>query len=341
MSQYKESLAPVSEQAAHWWIVFNDGAVSKSERRGFAEWVGRSPERVAAYLRVAQVHSAVTNAEGGWPAKSAAELIRDALAAPADPVYLPLRQRPVQRRAEPTTRRFALALAASVLIAVCIGWWTLSRPRQFQTEIGQQRAVVLGDGSRVTLNTASQIEVRLRSGERRIDLIKGEALFEVAHDSTRPFNVHAGAAVVRAVGTVFDVDRRADRTTVTVVEGRVAVNEQRSRFPVLTASDRITVGINGSGQLERGVDVAAATAWMQQQLVFQRRPLGEVVEEINRYNAGRIEIRSPALRDEPITGRFSSNDAAMFASFIAGIPGAHVETDGKGGFIVTRVPDAP
>jgi transmembrane sensor len=116
------------------------------------------------------------------------------------------------------------------LVAVCLGWWlTFSPAEQFQTKVGEQRSVVLADGSRVTLNTASKIEVRLQADHRVVQLLQGEALFEVAHDAQRPFDVHAGHVVVRAVGTQFDIDRRATRTVVTVVEGRVAMLAAGSR----------------------------------------------------------------------------------------------------------------
>ena len=163
-------------------------------------------------------------------------------------------------------------------------------------------------------------------------------MIDVAHDAERPFDVHAGQVGVRAVGTQFDIDRRATRTAVTVVEGRVAMIAADSRtgnLPVLSAGDRVVVHGASLGALEHDVNLSEVTAWTQHQLVFRHRPLGEIAGEFNRYNVGRIEIRTPSLREQELTGTFSSNDAASFVAVLAGTPGVQVVDDGAGGYIVT------
>ena len=341
MTRENEEPTSISQQAAHWWVVLQHADASAAEKREFAEWVARAPERVEACLRVAQVHAAVSRADVRWPRTSAEDLVRDALASPDDSV-VPLRPHVHRQREEERRRpalRWAACLAVSVIAAACLGWWlTLSRPEQFQTKLGEQHSVLLADGSRVTLNTASKIEVRLQADHRVIQLLQGEALFEVAHDAQRPFDVRAGNVVVRAVGTQFDIDRRATRTAVTVVEGRVAMIAADSRtgdLPVLTAGDRVVVDSAGPGALEHNVNLAEATAWTQHRLVFHHRPLGEVADELNRYNVGRIEIRSPSLREQEVTGTFRSNDVASFVAVLEGIPGVQVIDDGTGGYVVT------
>jgi len=341
MSRENEEQISIAEQAAHWWVVLRDANVSAAEKREFAEWVTRAPERVEACLHLARVQAAVSRPDVRWPKVSSEELVRDALATPEDSV-VPLYPGVHRRREEPRRRptlQWAVGLAASLLLAACLGWWlTLSHPEQFQTKIGEQRSVLLADGSRVTLNTGSKIQVRLQADHRIVELLQGEALFEVAHDMRRPFDVRMGDVVVRAVGTQFDIDRRAARTVVTVVEGRVAMIAAGSRtehLPVLSAGDRVVVDSGGPGVLQHGVNLAETTAWMQRQLVFQHRPLGEVAEEFNRYNAGRIDIRSPTLRAQEVTGTFRSDDVASFVAVLEGIPGVEVVGDGAGGYAVT------
>ncbi|HEY0342738.1 MAG TPA: FecR domain-containing protein [Steroidobacteraceae bacterium] len=341
MTCENEDPTSIAEQAAHWWVVLHGTNASAADEREFMEWVARAPERVEACLRVARVHSAVSRADVRWPRTSAEELVRTALAAPGDSV-VPLRPHLRPKREEEGRRpalRWVAGLAASIVVAVGLGWWlTLSRPEQFQTKLGEQRSVLLADGSRATLNTASKIEVRLQGGHRIVRLLQGEVLFEVAHDAQRPFDVRAGDVVVRAVGTRFDIDRRATHTTVTVVEGRVAMiaaNPRAGDLPVLSAGDRVVVDSVGHGTLEHDVNLSEATSWTQHQLVFRHRPLGEVAGEFNRYNVGKIEIRSPSLRREEVTGTFSSNDVASFVAVLEGIPGAHVTGDDTGGYIVT------
>jgi transmembrane sensor len=345
MTHDNEELTSISQQAAHWWVGLHNVEVSAAEKREFGEWVALAPECVEACLRIAQVHAAVSRADVRWPETSVEDLVRDALAAPEDSV-VPLRPhipwKRLEKREEEHRRpvlRWAAGLVVSVLIAAFLSWWfMLAGNEQFQTKVGEQHSVVLADGSRVTLNTASKIEVRLRAGHRVVKLLQGEALFEVTHDAQRPFDVYAGNVVVRAVGTRFDIDRRATRTAVTVVEGRVAMiaaGSATGTLPVLSARDRVIVDAAGPGAVEHNVNLAEATAWTQHQLVFHHRPLGEIAEEFNRYNVGRIEIRSPSLREQEVTGTFRSNDVASFIAVLAGIPGAHVADDGAEGYIVT------
>jgi transmembrane sensor len=328
----------ISEQAARWWVLFNEPGAQALEHREFADWVARSPERVEAYLRVARLHQTLGSHEVRWPATSAEELIREAQAANGEVCQL-LRRSPAEQSSSP---RVWLKAAACVLLACAASWYFLNRPQQFQTKFGEQRSVTLADGSRITLNTASQVEVDLRRDGRLIRLLEGEALFEVAHDPKRPFDVRVGGVTLRAVGTQFDVDLRSSSTTVTVVDGRVAVDAgtgsgvgpARGR-QVLEAADRLVIGHSHPGVTQHGVNVAAILAWTQHQLVFEKRPLGEVAEEFNRYNRRHIVIGDAGLRLQEVTGVFQSNDPDSFVAFLSGIPGVLVRDDGQGGALVT------
>jgi ferric-dicitrate binding protein FerR (iron transport regulator) len=104
---------------------------------------------------------------------------------------------------------------------------------------------------------------------------------------------------------------------------------------VLSAKDRVIVDSAGPGVLEHEVNLAEITGWMQRQLVFHQRPLGEVADEFNRYNVGHIQIRSTLLREQEVTGTFKADDVASFIAVLAGIPGVHVVNDGAGGYVVT------
>jgi transmembrane sensor len=346
MVQEPDTVASISEQAAQWWVVFHNEGASSADHREFAEWVARGPDRVEAYLRVARLQRALEDDRLRWPTTPAEVLIREAKAAPQDAV--PLSRAMSTPAPEPRHRsgaspglRVAFSLAASLVVAVGVVWIMMSRPQQFQTKFGEQRSFLLDDGSRVTLNTASKIEVRLGKDRRHVHLAEGEALFEVAHDAARPFDVQTGHAVLRAVGTQFDVDRRPGRTIVTVVEGRVAMVSVAGRAnegatpPTLSAADRVVITDKGAQEPRHGVNVSAAISWTQRQLVFEHRALGEVAEEFNRYNRGRIEIRSAELQAQEVTGVFQANDADSFVSFLSSIPGVRIEDDGTGGHIVT------
>jgi transmembrane sensor len=277
MAREHEEMTSLTDQAAHWWCLLQEGDAPASEKREFATWVLQSPERIEAVLRIAQVSKALSKAR--MPDTPVEVLIREAAAAPEENVF-PLRRRetPVAQPRRGSVMRIAAGLAAVVLLALGASWFTLMRGERFETRLGEQRLVALADGSRVTLNTASSIEVRLREDRRVVELVAGEALFEVAHDAHRPFEVRVGNVVVKAVGTQFDVDRREIRTAVTVTEGRVAVTVAGARdtqLPILSSGERIVIEGGGAPSIEKGIDRAEATAWTQRQLVLQRRASGD------------------------------------------------------------------
>lgn len=340
MANAPDPSTSLAEQAAFWWQVFQDGEATAADHREFADWTSRSREHVEAYLEVALLHKALKAPTVRWPETSAEQLIREARAAPPDPVQLQPHtpSTPQRQESRPPRWRLALAAAATAIFAFIGGgiFWMLGQTRQYETALGEQRQVTLCDGTRVTLNTASKIEVRLRKSCRNVRLVQGEALFEVAQDAKRPFDVNAGDATVRAVGTQFNVDTRPQQTTVTVVEGRVAFVS--GQVPVLIAGDRLVVTAAGTATISHGVNVEAALAWTRNQLVFENRPLGEVAEEFNRYNGGRIVIESESLHAEKVTGTFQSNNPVAFVQFLSNIPGVIVRDDGSGGYVISQKP---
>jgi transmembrane sensor len=322
----------LTEQAGYWWQVFQDGTATAAEHREFAKWVARSPERVEAYLQTARLHRALMSSAVRWPQATAEDLIRAARAAPAEPVPLMSRAPAAESRERRFSPRLAFALAASLIVAVGIAWTMYRQPEVYVTALGEQRSVQLADGTRVTLNTASKIEVELLDDHRVVRLVRGEALFEVAHDAARPFDVSTGNATVRAVGTRFNVNARAEDTSVTVAEGRVAF--MSGHAPVLVAGDRLVVDAVGHAAVTHGINVQAALSWTRHQLVFERRALADVATEFNRYNRSRITIEGESLRAQKVTGVFNTNDPDSFVAFLSSIPNVTIRDDGHGGRIV-------
>ena len=353
MASDMESPTSVLEQASHWWELLHSDGASSSDHREFGEWVARSPERVEAYLETARLVKAIKSPRLIWPSTAAEVLIREAKSSPETvlPFSTARVAAPMDRRgARQSHGRLAWAAAAVLLIGVGLVLVMLQTPREFRTALGEQRSVLLADGSRVTLNTTSTIEVNLHNGRREVRLVQGEALFEVAHDATRPFVVRAGNALLKDVGTQFNVDMHSHGTTVTVVEGRVSVDSPGARQIVgaqadnngrgteepmiLGANDRVLVTPAGVGALQRGVNVAASVAWTQRQLMFEHRPLGEVAEEFNRYNKDRIDIDSAELKRQEVTGIFEAKDPASFVAFLSNIPGVQIREGANGAHIV-------
>jgi transmembrane sensor len=341
---------PLTEQAARWWVAFHTEGTTPADYREFGEWLRHGPDRVAAYLRVVRFHSALKNPELRWPDASVSELVHAMRSSSAEAAPLRFTRSDPEGRAHSirsTGLRVAWALSASFVVVLASTWLVLTKPDQYSTRVGEQRSITLEDGSRITLNTDSHIETRLRESYRHVRILRGEALFEVAHDTSRPFDVKAGGAVFRAVGTQFDVDTRPRRTVITVLEGRVAILPKQSRvqhrdaFPTLGPADQVVINPDGAPEaLKHATDVRAAIAWRRHQIVFERRPAGEVVEEFNRYNRDQIEIQSEALRKQEVTGVFRSNSPVSFVDFMKNRPGVRVRTDSRGHHIISLDEDA-
>jgi transmembrane sensor len=353
MAHDMDSTLSIPEQAAEWWDLLHSDEASAADHREFGEWVARSPERVAAYLQTAQLSNALRSDKIRWPDITPETLIREARQSGTNVLSMvPGTGVPSQgsgRRRPGLRPRFVLSLAATLLIGIVSPvWFVLTSPQQFKTKFGEQRSILLDDGSRVTLNTASTIEVELGKRRRLVRLVEGEALFDVAHDAGRRFDVHAGNAVLRVVGTQFNVDLRQSQTTVTVVEGRVQVApETTGGMPapppdalILAAADRVVITRAGLGAPLHGANIAAATSWTQHQLVFEHRPLIEVAAEFNRYNRDKVVIEGAELEQQEVTGVFQSNDPASFVAFLGSLPGVRVREGADGAHIVAA-PGAP
>jgi transmembrane sensor len=200
-------------------------------------------------------------------------------------------------------RRPVVGVAAALFVAVVLVWGVGYVPDLFSdyaTNAGEQERVVLADGSRVTLNTKSAIKVDFSDRQRRVELVRGEAYFEVEPDPERPFVVAARGGSTRAVGTAFNVASWGDRTAVTVTEGSVEVELAGLQSVRVGAGSQAHYSAEGLSEVEPA-DLGAL-AWQRRQIVFVQQPLSQIIEQVNRYRRGRIIILNAALRARVFTG---------------------------------------
>jgi transmembrane sensor len=240
-------------------------------------------------------------------------------------------------RRQPARRRWVLgtALAASLVGAIGIGGLVLSPPQnspvvsaervqRFATAIGQRRDVMLSDGSKVTLNTDSLVEVRYSNDRRDVRLLQGQALFHVAKNPERPFIVSAGNRQVTALGTAFDVQIKRDgQVQVLLVEGNVRVDPVRRRglaklIPALTRTE-LTPGqqliSEGGDDIDvSAADVERATAWNRGTLIFRADSLGDAIQEVNRYSAVPLVVDDPAVARLKVSGIFPTANQEDFVA---------------------------
>jgi transmembrane sensor len=206
------------------------------------------------------------------------------------------------RHASSLRRRFGLAAAASLLLAVGIAFFPdyLQYPlADYRTRIGEKTAVRLADGSTVYLNTDTALDVSFEHEERRVALLRGEAEFEVARDSLRPFRVKAGNIVTEALGARFVVRYDGTQGTVTLLDGkvrtgRISPSGESAGAVDLKPGERVAFDQRTLGEIQ-SVDPASADAWRRGRLIMYPVTLEDVVEEINRYRRGRVTVFSDRL----------------------------------------------
>lgn len=240
------------------------------------------------------------------------------------------RGRAALRRTRWSKRLFLAVAAVTILIggAGLLFWLkTAVTPVRYVTAIGERQTDVLADGSRVTLNTDSAIEVRFTRGRRNVDLQRGEAQFEVAHDASRPFVVRTGMGTVTALGTRFQVRRDADDAVVTLLQGSVAVTQGPDRR-TLVPDEQARLSDKG-GIAVRTVDPAQVSGWLDGWLHFDDATLGEVVAEANRYSPRKLRLADPALARLRLQGNFRTGDTASIAAVAAALLPVRVEERGS------------
>ncbi|MDB5440532.1 MAG: transcriptional regulator [Caulobacteraceae bacterium] len=264
-----QPLSAIDDTAVDWFVLLRDPSASEAQFIAFRDWLEASPAHRAAYDRVEQV----------WVTLEAAP-------ATAPAPFQPRRAFTVR----PGARRFAFGAGATAalaagLAAVLILPQMMAPPRAdiYRTAKGERREVSLADGSKITLNSASEVRVQLGRKSRHATVVSGEALFDVAHDPARPFTTAVGDEQVRDIGTVFNVRQDGDRLTVTVLSGLVEVTPQTGAVTRLGQGDELKRRIGFQDASLTRVNAEDTTGWRSGRLIYRDQPLSEVTADLNRY----------------------------------------------------------
>lgn len=317
-------LDPTHQAAAEWFARLQRADIAPEDWLAWQRWLAANPRNAEAFARLEEVCG----------------MLRDVPRPPTSTEHS--RMGPASRpqydgteaisrwRSRAVSRRW-LALAASVTAAAVLlgGGYSLwnTRPGEFQTSVGENRTVQLSDGSHVILGGNTLLRATFSDTARHIELARGEALFSVTKDRTRPFSVRAGKATVVAVGTQFNVRRREDRVDVAVVEGEVVIepaaatavrhSEEHAapagrhgyaaqhpdrRTVRMTAGEKTIISTAGIQPVSRFSQANAPVAWRLGRLVFEREPLRGVVEDVNRYSKKPLFIEDKTIGDLMFTG---------------------------------------
>ncbi|MDP2213601.1 FecR domain-containing protein [Phenylobacterium sp.] len=183
----------------------------------------------------------------------------------------------------------------------------------YRTMVGEQQTVVLEDGSKVTLNTDTEVQLTGWDGGRDLTLVQGEAYFVVAKNTERPFVVTAGGRRVTALGTAFAVRIEPTRWSVALMEGKVRIEGPQAAAVEMEPGQYLVQDGDHPWTIERR-NLEDLTSWRDGSLTFENRPLGQVVEEMNRYSRRKVRVADPVLASRPLSGRFKSGDMAGFVA---------------------------
>ncbi len=195
--------------------------------------------------------------------------------------------------------------AASLVVLIGVGLFSsqglYGLSQSYRVEKGQRQTLVLADGSTVDLNTDSEINVLFNYAQRQVELVRGEAFFNVQH-AVRPFTVHAANVIILDIGTAFDVYRKAGLVEVAVADGVVEVKNQSS-LSLINAGQLAKISDNETIKVSTA-EIASTTAWRKGELIFRGRRLDEVLSEIGRYHDVQIQLSNKKLAALAVTGSF-------------------------------------
>jgi transmembrane sensor len=327
-----EDMSP--NDAAAFWLVQRDQGVVLNDTPRFLAWLSASPDNLQAWNRAQALWQDFDNKSD--PLLEA--MRRDALTA--------------RRWHGATWTLGAIAASVAVMLAAGAVVWRIyglgpqpglvgpivppdARPT-FVADGTGPATFALPDGSQVTLNANAAVAVRYSTPRRAVRLLRGQAFFNVIHDSARPFTTEAGDSVISDLGTEFDVHMRAQILSVTLVSGSIAVAAR-----IGGAQDTLTPGQRleaAPGQPVRimAADLEETAAWRSTYIEFDREPLEQAVAKINRYGGAPARIIDSSIRAMRISGRFRTGDPSRFARALAEIYPVRIVSRPDGGVDITK-----
>ncbi len=337
------TLGMTADEAAVYWVLRHDRQdLTTADHGHFSAWLDAGEANAQAYRKANGVWGVFENSE-------------------ADPHLTALRHTalatgPERRRWLPAA---GVGIAASIVgalvllldpfgapphspapVTVAHVSTEAANPIRHATEKGQKRVVRLPDGTRVTLNTDTMISLAFTPGTRRVRLTRGQALFEVAHDASRPFMVEAADRRITALGTVFEVRLDPGRMKVVLVEGRVVVDHAAAATdlpvlqPTILKPGQELVAELGVAQRVRPVDVGNELMWREGYVSFDDTTLASAVVEMNRYTVAPIRIGDGGVAQMRISGVFRTGDADRFAALISELLPVRIDHQPDGGVVI-------
>jgi len=282
--------ARVLDEAAEWLMRLHDSHATPADRQACERWQRADPAHAQAWAR--------------------AELLMNKLGGLPSALAMPALGRPAH-----AGRRAAVGKLAALLAAVPAGWlaWQVADAQGWtaahRTATGERRDLTLADGTRVTLNTASALDVRFDADQRLLLLHAGEILVATAPDTAaahRPFRVATRQGLMQALGTRFTVRQDAGRTRLAVIEGAVRIRPATGSAPPVIRAGQQTVFTQRDVAPAAALDLAES-AWTRGMLLADRMRLADFVAEVARYRPGLL-VCDAAVAELRVSGAFPIDD---------------------------------
>ncbi len=320
------------EIAAIWCQRLHAGEMSPADQVAFNDWMAAEPFNPALLEEAAAIWY------GAGEAADSPEMLRYRAEAVEE-----LRQANARRWSRGIAWRRLAAIAASLLLAIGVAGYFLYDPTSiYSTGAGERRVVQLEDGTRVTLDGSSQVNVRMDQQSRRLTLVSGRAKFDVAHDALRPLSVLARNRLTVATGTSFSIELLPNQVRVVLYEGRVEVMAQPSGGAPTVLVPRATgpTGLTAGRELIAStattvtaiapLNVAQSLSWEDGMVHFDAEPLSLAVERMNRDARKPLVLGDPSLAGLTVSGVFNSRDTSAFVDGVTALyPVVASEEDGR------------
>lgn len=320
----------IASEAMDWFQRNREGVLGEAERVALLDWMKRSPEHVRAYMHALALHRQVGEALQSALAEEASVPPQQA-AAKVVPLFghaqAPLRSAPHSRRT-----RWWVAAAAACIALLGVGLVPQLMPTEllYSAGHGELRDLVLPDQTQVRLNADSRLRVRMGGFSRRVELLQGEATFDIAQDR-RPFEVQVNGLQIRDIGTVFDVSRRLQGTRIGVVSGEVEVWSQGAdarRLAQLCKGQVVQVDARSHAVESLDVPLSMLLDWQQRKVSFLDERLDEVAAAFNRHNQVQVRVLDEGAASARLSGSLDAHRIGALQAFLERDPRFVVRREG-------------
>lgn len=292
------TLSPEILRQAARWLVRLDDRPSSADRQAFSAWLALDPQHVHAVERLQA---------GLAPLRSL----------PRDPARAALKHVLAPSRGARMAKALLLVLGLSIPLGLA---WQQYPPRylmaDLQTGSGQWRTEALPDGSQITLDGRSAVDLQFDAKTRTLHLVQGEILIQVAKDAQRPFVVQTAHGSVRALGTRFVVEQDSEGTRLAMLESSTQV-QSAGQTAIVHASQQMRFDATGLKAIEPLDAGALELAWAKHQLLIDRQPLGQVLEKLARNRSGFMMYDRQELAHLEVTAVLPADDSDSALQLLA------------------------